>query len=130
MAVSQYDEEKITSFAGFVAALGGVRVVLVASSDEKDIAKYVVEIMVKEGTKDELLVEETYWEQVLRAAGINAFASQVLLRVGGIKGVLEGGREGERRIKEVLGEKVGRWVIGRIGSAWGEQKCALPKTVW
>lgn len=122
--VRNSDTETIAGFMSFSAALR-LRVYVRVIPEEHDVAaRWVVALMVREGSPVRLLDEETLWERFLRRAGLNAFAAQVVLRECremGLRGVLK--MEGEKRRKlfvEVAGGRVGDRVERRLVGVWEE----------
>lgn len=76
------DCEAITQLTSFSATLNTDITVTYISGGEEDLAKWVVAAMHRYGidsAKANLLQDETLWEIWLRAAGMNAFAAQVVL---------------------------------------------------
>lgn len=122
--VRSSDTETIAGFMSFSAALR-LKVYVRVIPEEHDVAaRWVVALMVREGSLVRLLDEETLWERFLRRAGLNAFAAQVVLRECremGLRGVLK--MEGEKRRKlfvEVAGGRVGERVERRLVGVWEE----------
>lgn len=122
--VRSSDTETIAGFMSFSAALR-LKVYVRVIPEEHDIAtRWIVALMVREGSPVRLLDEETLWERFLRRAGLNAFAAQVVLRECremGLRGVLK--MEGEKRRKlfvEVAGGRVGERVEKRLVGVWEE----------
>lgn len=118
------DTGAIAGFMSFSAALQ-VKVYVRLIPEESDVAaRWVVALMVREGSPVRLLDEETLWERFLRRAGFNAFAAQVVLRECreiGLRGILE--MEGEKRrlfFVQVAGERVGERVERRLVGVWEE----------
>lgn len=118
------DTETIAGFMSFSAALQ-LKVYVRLVPEESDIAaRWVVALMVREGSQVRLLEEETLWERFLRRAGFNAFAAQVVLRECreiGLRGILK--MEGRRRrgfFVQVAGERVGERVERRLVGVWEE----------
>lgn len=116
------DVETVTGFIGFVAALRAGVHVRVLDENGDVAARWVVALMIREGSAARLLEEETLWERFLRKAGFNAFAAQVVLRdcrEGGLRFFL--GMEAEergKRFKGMVGGKVLERVLWRLGKEW------------
>ncbi|KAI0132605.1 hypothetical protein BJ170DRAFT_718682 [Xylariales sp. AK1849] len=74
----------ISDFVGFVSGLGMNAQVQYVGGGEETLSKWLAYFITKyspETTKvqDMLIVDETTWELVLRRAGMNAFAAQIVL---------------------------------------------------
>lgn len=116
------DAETVASFVGFAAGLRAGVHVRVLDEDLEVVAKWMVALMVREGSEAKLLEEETLWERFLRKAGFNAFAAQIVLRDcrdGGLRAFLKmDAGERRRRFKGVSGERVLERVLGRLEGEW------------
>lgn len=122
--VRSSDSETIAGFMSFSAALQLKVYVRLVPEESGVAARWVVALMVREGSPVRLLDEETLWERFLRRAGFNAFAAQVVLRECreiGLRGILK--MEGERRrgfFVQVVGERVGERAESRLVGMWEE----------
>lgn len=74
------DCKAVLELTGFCSSLEGVQVIYVGGGEE-GLLQWTVSLMVKYGVKSDikLLQDETSWELVLRKAGMNAFAAQIIL---------------------------------------------------
>jgi hypothetical protein len=123
---SKSDWEVIAEFFGFVARLAENCNVVprIIEGGEEEVAKWVVGVMLPH--KYGLIEDETTWEQFIRKAGCNAFASQVVVRgfkqEGGLRWFLAlSGEERRKMFESVVGSRV--W--GRVERAllgWGETR--------
>ena len=122
------DCEALIEFIAFCSSLPDEVTVTFIAGAEKDLAKWIVAMMVKYGVSGQavkLIQDETLWEIFLRRAGMNAFAAQAIL--GKLKKLEQHGREDDEfgltafvemsleerlaRFETLLG---GRRVLGRV----------------
>ena len=147
-SIHQLDERDALAFAdlaAFAASLEDEVVVSYIPGGQETLARWIVGLMARFAAPQErcqLLRDETLWERFLRAAGMNAYAAQVVLaelkepeggmvaderagRSSGLAAFVKMGREERiRRFEMVLGgrkilEEVGRVFDSRWVSAAG-----------
>ena len=83
--MTQNDCEALADFIGFCASISSTDILVkLIPGAEDHLAKWIIALMVEHSHPDRhdlLVLEETPWELFLRHAGLNAFASQTILRV-------------------------------------------------
>ena len=71
--------ESVVGFMGFCSSFESEVQTFLVGGGEEELARCIVNLMIRYGTESNLLQEETLWEIFLRRAGINGFGAQSVL---------------------------------------------------
>jgi len=123
---SNSDLEVVAAFLVFATMICKCIVVSrVVEGGEQEVARWLVGEMNKNGFK--LIKDETMWEQFLRKAGLNAFASQVILRASKEHDRFRDclrmyGGERKRRFERLVSGRVLDTVERLLDTIWEDQQ--------
>lgn len=134
--LDESDCNALNELVGFALSLETPISIQFVGGGEATLATWLVDAVVRHGSDEELLTDETHWEIFLRRAGLNAFAAQHIIAVlkapdnidlsspskaghYGLTAFVEMGREQRiARFGPVCGDRMMRRVSAVVDARW------------